>query len=342
MTDSARAAAPPVAPGPAHLDTAPGAVATPAAGGPRPDPDADRDPRTARRRPGPVDPGAPGAQEPPGRGPADRVRPVAGGRRRAAEPDGPGVPRSGNAPPVPDATTGPTGGTPTLGPTDAPGRRRAAPDEPDRRAPGEPRADRPERPADWLRQAGRLPHTDPGLPVVNRRGGSPPASAADRRPTSPTGDLTNPSRGPLAGPDPAADGPAGRRAGRPISADPTDRSLGRLAEPDPAANGPTGRPGSPPPTADPIRRRRRPAEADQDGPAGPGRPGAPGERGDAPYPGPAVGGRPAPGGGPAGPGVPTRGARSAPAGRARPGTAGDPAVGPDRRAPDGPARPGPG
>ncbi|RLP95994.1 hypothetical protein EAD89_00730, partial [Micromonospora sp. BL4] len=222
------------------------------------------------------------------------------------------VPRSGNAPPLPDASTGHTGGTPTVGPADGAGRRRAVPDEQGRRAPagGEPRADRPERPADWLRQAGRLPHTDPALPVVNRRGGTPPA--AERRPAPAADvDLTGGSTGPLAVPDPAAQRAAGRRpAGPPPDPGanaPTGRRAARPTKPEstgeqpsagptyPPAAGerPTGRRGAPANTPDPSGRRRRPpAEPGNDGPAGPGRPGAAGSRGDDPYAGPASGGRP--------------------------------------------------
>lgn len=300
-TDPARAAGSPTAPGGTRFDAASTGAVPPVPGGLRPDPAVDRDPRNARRRPGTVDPGA---TETSGHGPADRARSSSGGHRRAAEPDEPVVPRSGNAPAVPDAS-GHTGAAPTIGPADGTGRRRTVPDEQERRAPagGEPRTDRPERPADWLRQAGRLPHTDPALPVVNRRGGTPP--------------------------------PAGRRPGPPVGAgDLTDHSPGRLAVPDPAAERGTGRrPAGPPadPAADAPTGRRAV------------RPGATGDRGDDPYAGPAGGGRPAPGGGAAGPGAPARGAaRSTPPGRARPAPGDAPATGAGHRGPDGPSRPGPG
>ncbi|GAB3958736.1 hypothetical protein GCM10027614_76820 [Micromonospora vulcania] len=242
-TDPARAAAP----GPARFDVPPAVAVPPIAEGPRPDPAVDRDPRIARRRPGPVDPGAP---EPVGRRPGDRARPAAGGRRRAAESDDPAVPRSGNAPSVPDAFTGHSGATPTVGPSEGTGRRRAVPDEQERPAPagGEPRADRPERPADWLRQAGRLPHTDPGLPVVNRRGGNSPAG---RRPVPPASDLNDGSSGRLAVPDPAAEVTANRRPAGP----PPDPG----APPPPAAVPPAPVPRIPPESSRAVARTRRPA-----------------------------------------------------------------------------------
>ncbi|MBQ1034626.1 hypothetical protein KBX26_31980, partial [Micromonospora sp. C97] len=109
---------------------------------------------------------------------------------------------------MPEAPGAHSGAHPTVSPADGTGRRRVVSDEPERRTPpgGEPRVDRPERPADWLRQAGRLPHTDPGLPVVNRREGSPPAGS--RRPASPTGpgEHADPASGRLAVADPAAGG----------------------------------------------------------------------------------------------------------------------------------------
>ncbi|WCN83704.1 hypothetical protein [Micromonospora sp. LH3U1] len=208
--DPARAPGSPATSGPARFDGAPAGAVPPVTDGLRPDPAIDRDPRTARRHPGPVDPGAP---EPAGRRAPERSRPAAGGRRRAAEPDGPAVPRSGNAPSVPEAVGGHSGAMPTVGPADGTGRRRVVPDEPERRTPagGEPRADRPERPADWLRQAGRLPHTDPGLPVVNRRGGTPPAAGRRPAPAAGTGELADHASGRLAVPDPAAERTAGRR-----------------------------------------------------------------------------------------------------------------------------------
>ncbi|MET7673176.1 hypothetical protein ABZS39_34345, partial [Micromonospora luteifusca] len=326
--DPARAAGSAAA-GPARFDGGSAGVVPPVADGLRPDPAIDRDPRTARRRPGPADPGAP---EPTGRRGAERSRPATAGRRRAAEPDEPAVPRSGNAPPVPEASGGHSGATPTVGPADGTGRRRAVSDEPERRTPasGEPRVDRPERPADWLRQAGRLPHTDPGLPVVNRRGGTPPAAG--------TADLVDHTSGRLGVPDPAVERPAGRRPSGPPADPGADAPTGRrVGRPDaPAATGeqalpyspasgeratrgrgaaapgsdPTGRRGrpvaAPGPDATPVpdpngRRRRPPAEAGPDGPVGPGRPGPAGDHGDDPY----AGGRPAPGAGPA---APVRGA----------------------------------
>lgn len=293
-TESAR----PAAGAPRFDGPAPGVVAQ-VADGLRPDPAIAHDPRTARRRPGPVDPGAP-----------EPGRPAGGGHRRAAEPDEPVVPRSGNAPPLPGAT--PTGAVPTGGTaTDGTGRRRAVADEQDRRVPtgAEPQPDlrdRPERPADWLRQAGRLPHTDPGLPVVNRRGNAPPAGerpVGRRAATPPAGDLNDRSGGPLAVPDPAAERATGRRAAGPPADPGADAPTGRRAarapestgehptgsvsQPSVAGERPVGRRGAPGTAPDPINRRRRPS-AD---PASEGRPGPAGERGDDPYAGPPGGGQ---------------------------------------------------
>ncbi|RQX08032.1 hypothetical protein DLJ58_19665, partial [Micromonospora arida] len=212
---------------------------------------------------------------------------------------------------MPEATGAHSGALPTTGPADGTGRRRVVSGEPERRTPpgGEPRLDRPERPADWLRQAGRLPHTDPGLPVVNRRDGSPPAGG--RRPAPPTGpgDLTEQASGRLAVPDPAAertaarrpvgppvdpgaDAPTGRRAVRPDASGSTGeqaltypsppgdrpaRGRGAAAVPAPDATGQRGRavagPGpDAPPASDPTGRRRRPPAAPgPDGTAVPGR-----------------------------------------------------------------------
>lgn len=341
-----RAAGPPpdqapavAAPGSTRFDGAPaGVVPPPSADGLRPDPAIDRDPRTARRRPGPADPGAP---EPTGRRAAN-PRAAAGGRRRAAEPDEPVVPRSGNAPAVPrsgnassvpEATGAHSGALPTAGPADGTGRRRVVSDEqdrrtePERRTPpgGEPRLgrpDRPERPADWLRQAGRLPHTDPGLQVVNRRDGGPPSGG--RRPVPPTGsaDLTDTASGRLAVPDPAAEGPSVRRpAGPPV--DPgADAPTGRRAV-RPDGSGSTGEqalPYPPTPTERPARGRGAAAVPPPD---------PTGRRGRA-----VVG---------PGPDAAARGAaRSAPPGRARPIPGDAPAPGTGRGGADGPLRPGPG
>ncbi|MGC4853021.1 hypothetical protein ACLQ24_06385, partial [Micromonospora sp. DT4] len=336
-----RRTAEPAAGGAARFDGPAPGVAAQVADDLRPDPAIARDPRTARHRPGPVDPGAP-----------EPVRPAGGGHRRAVEPDEPTVPRSGNAPPLPDAS--PTGAVATGGTaTDGTGRRRAIPDEQERRTPtgGESQPDlqdRPERPADWLRQAGRLPHTDPGLPVVNRRGNGTPAERPVGRRTAPppAGDLNDRSGGPLAVPDPAAERATGRRAAGPPADPGADAPTGRRAARAPESTGehPTGSVSQPSVTGeravrrrdapgaapDPINRRRRPSAE----PASEGRPGPAGERGDDPYAGPPGGGRPAPG-----PSV--RGARSAPpGGRARLAPGDAPVSDAGRSGPDGSPRPG--
>ncbi|MDG4801573.1 hypothetical protein O7618_13575 [Micromonospora sp. WMMD980] len=235
------------------------------------------------------------------------------GRRAAPEPDRPAaVPRSGNAPGLPGAAAPVSGG-----PVDAAGpppsrresgrgrraasgdgdpgadpartRRRAADDA------GEPRPQRPERPADWLRQAGRTPHTDPAMPAARRPAGPPVDEPAAR---------------------PAGHGPAGRAGAAVPPVRPDQPEPGNRAEP-PGVAVPPARSAQSGPPRGAVRPGGAPAGVDRAG-GGPVRRGGPPD-GDRTGAGPARGGVPSAGPGTSGPhgdpersgGIPVGGGRPA-------------------------------
>ncbi|MER7417470.1 hypothetical protein ABT346_11930, partial [Micromonospora peucetia] len=99
------------------------------------------------------------------------------------------------------------------------------------RQPGDSRAGRPERPADWLRQAGRAHHTDPALPTVKRS--VPPPVAGGPAPTPPAVE----QRGVETGPAPTGRARPGAQPPRPTDTTETGQPAGRA------------RPGAEPPRA---------------------------------------------------------------------------------------------
>ncbi|MGK5523270.1 hypothetical protein ACSNN9_28495, partial [Micromonospora sp. URMC 107] len=213
-------------------------------------------PRSGNAPPVPGAPAAPpGVGVQPPHGPAPRGRraapddvEVAGrGRRAATDDETPG--RAGRAtdgvqPPAhraDDAVVPPPGrpAVPDEAENPSPAARPVDGEAGRRRQPGDSRTGRPERPADWLRQAGRAHHTDPALPTIKRSVPPPVAGGASPAPPEPD------QRGAETGNAPVGRARPGAQPPRPADATEPGRPVGRVrpgAEPprpaDPSPPGP--------------------------------------------------------------------------------------------------------
>ncbi|MEH0974185.1 hypothetical protein V6U77_23945, partial [Micromonospora sp. CPCC 205546] len=173
------------------------------------------------------------------------------------------MPSSGNAPPVPGAPAAPPGAGVQPPHDSGPRSRPAAPDDVEvtgrrRRVAGDDetagRTGRPERPADWLRQAGRAHHTDPALPTVKRSvppvpGGPSPVPPGLEQRGAETGNIpTGPARPGTRPPRPTDATEPGRSAGRvrPVTEPPRPADTPHAGPPARGAARPT--PAGPPPT----------------------------------------------------------------------------------------------